>query len=280
MPAKNALKAKADAKAERAATAAAKQDAKDAGLTNAMKKAIRSDTLVCTKCKATKLGPVVACSCKGGVSKPGGDYDTTQDLVDAATKRHAIEKANVIKETNKQKESKAAMREKKREGLTDLANGTSESYADVSSLSLNGDSKISKNPAIDKSKSKQVKFAAGKLGMSLEGNVVNKNPEPKTQAKKLGIRCGWVINKVNDIQCPTDKAGILAIVKQQNKDGNDIVFDFRVPDDDCFNCAVCNIIQPSSGFLTEQLTDVDKGQGKQECLFCHPDPSMAEFSLY
>ena len=59
------------------------------GVTSTMKKQMAGDTLLCTVCKATALGPTTACSCPGGRSKPASDYDTTADLLAAAQARHA-----------------------------------------------------------------------------------------------------------------------------------------------------------------------------------------------
>lgn len=281
------MKAKADAKAARAAGAADRAEKRQAGLTNALKKAIKSDVLLCTKCKATKLGPSSNCTCKGGASKPDDEYDDTIDLVNAAKARHQIILDEQKKAANAQQADVAAERERKKASLEDLENGTSESYLDASKLAAlklaeeKKQEEKKKNPSKDHTTTKRVAFQAGKLGLVIEGNVVNKAPVPKTQAKKLGILEGWVVHKVNGIQCPTDKPGILEIVKKENVEGGkDLTFEFRVPDANCFNCAICNICQPKDYFMANQITDEDKGQGKQECLFCHPDPGMDSFSLY
>lgn len=76
MSAKEAQKAAVAAKkAEHAADLAM-------GLNATMAKVIKSDTLLCTQCGASQLGPIV-CECKGGRQKPGAGYCCKRQLLDA-----------------------------------------------------------------------------------------------------------------------------------------------------------------------------------------------------
>ena len=57
------------------------------GLTSTMKKFMAADTLLCTACQATQLGPKDKCECPGGWSKPPADYDPKRELLAAAMAR-------------------------------------------------------------------------------------------------------------------------------------------------------------------------------------------------
>ena len=57
------------------------------GLTSTMKKLMAADTLLCTVCQATQLGPKDKCNCPGGRSKPPADYDAKHELLAAAMAR-------------------------------------------------------------------------------------------------------------------------------------------------------------------------------------------------
>eukprot|EP00976_Prorocentrum_cordatum_P061356 1176272-Prorocentrum_minimum.AAC.5 len=60
------------------------------GLTSSMAKIIKTDTLLCTQCGATQLGPT-ACECKGGRQKPGPTYCCKQQLLNAGTVRTYVQ---------------------------------------------------------------------------------------------------------------------------------------------------------------------------------------------
>ena len=62
------------------------------GLTSTMKKFMAADTLLCTACQATQLGPKDKCECPGGRSKPPADYDPKRELLAAAMARDKARK--------------------------------------------------------------------------------------------------------------------------------------------------------------------------------------------
>lgn len=119
----------------------------------------------------------------------------------------------------------------------------------------------------EKETTKTVEFSAGKLGLSIEKNAVNKLPAADSQAGLLGIELGWVVAKVNGALVPCDKKEILARVGTESEKGaKPITFEFRVPMNDHHCCSECQVFQPRSLFTGTQLNN--KGPGKQRCKIC------------
>eukprot|EP00320_Phaeocystis_rex_P003467 CAMPEP_0119063900 /NCGR_PEP_ID=MMETSP1178-20130426/7117_1 /TAXON_ID=33656 /ORGANISM="unid sp, Strain CCMP2000" /LENGTH=261 /DNA_ID=CAMNT_0007045291 /DNA_START=39 /DNA_END=824 /DNA_ORIENTATION=+ len=74
--------------------------------------------------------------------------------------------------------------------------------------------------------------AAGKLGITLENNVVAKVGEAGTQAADQGVRAGWVLRSIGGTEVAADKAAIMkqaAAALKQHPDG--VEFCFAVPAD-------------------------------------------------
>jgi len=95
------------------------------GLTREMQKIIKEDTLICSACGATSLGPEIKCSCPGGKTRPGDGYDAAPQLLEAAKQRHAIVvKGKMVANAARQGSVVAAKAKKKEEkaldGLADL----------------------------------------------------------------------------------------------------------------------------------------------------------------
>eukprot|EP00462_Mataza_sp_D1_P021738 CAMPEP_0175134896 /NCGR_PEP_ID=MMETSP0087-20121206/8424_1 /TAXON_ID=136419 /ORGANISM="Unknown Unknown, Strain D1" /LENGTH=335 /DNA_ID=CAMNT_0016417491 /DNA_START=6 /DNA_END=1014 /DNA_ORIENTATION=+ len=114
---------------------------------------------------------------------------------------------------------------------------------------------------------KTVEFSAGKLGLSIEKNAVNKEPSPESQAGQLGVKVGWVISHINGKQAPATKADILKEVAAQSEKGSKPVrFDFRVPCEGYHCCSQCGQMILGSFFTGAQLRN--RGPGKQRCRKC------------
>ena len=143
------------------------------GLTSTMQKAIKADTLLCTVCGATALGPMTACQCSGGRSKPDGGYCCKRQLLDAAQARSKeSQKAKMNAGAANQGAVAAAKAKAKLEKGNDAAD------LDLSTQDLC-----------------EITFAPGKLGMSIEKNCACAVAEGGNAAQ-LKVQAGWVIRKV------------------------------------------------------------------------------------
>ena len=142
------------------------------GLTSTMQKAIKADTLLCTVCGATALGPMTACQCSGGRSKPEGGYCCKRQLLDAAQARSKeSQKAKMNAGAANQGAVAAAKAKAKLEKGNDAAD------LDLSTQDLC-----------------EITFAPGKLGMSIEKNCACAVAEGGNAAQ-LKVAAGWVIRK-------------------------------------------------------------------------------------
>jgi hypothetical protein len=137
-----------------------------------MQKAIKADTLLCTVCGATALGPKTACECVGGRSKPAGDYNTKQQLLYAAQARSEESKRAKMNAGAANQGAVAAAKAKAK-----LAQGNDAAELDLSTQDLC-----------------EITFAPGKLGMSIEKNCACAVAEGGNAAQ-LKVQAGWVIRK-------------------------------------------------------------------------------------
>ena len=142
------------------------------GLTSTMQKAIKGDTLLCTVCGATALGPMTACQCTGGRSKPDGGYDTKRQLLDAAQARS---KESQKAKMNAGAANQGAVAAAKAKAKLDKGNDAAD--LDLSTQDLC-----------------EITFAPGKLGMSIEKNCACAVAEGGNAAQ-LKVAAGWVIRK-------------------------------------------------------------------------------------
>lgn len=229
------------------------------GLTAAMKQAIKGDVLLCTVCKITKMGPGGKCTCKGGATKPGPDYDATAELIAAAKARHTESKKVQQKESAKVQAEVASEREKKK---TDAKlNPYGDLNAVLAALPCDVEEKFEKL--------RIVTFQSAKLGLTIEANTVSKPGKEGTQAHSLGVQPGWVISRVNADQVAADKAAILATVQKATAAGPTITFEFRVPNPGCYICMGCNIALKEERFNPVQLSpEGEFGPGKYKCKLC------------
>ena len=118
---------------------------------------------------------------------------------------------------------------------------------------------------------KEVSFQAGKLGLSIERNVVNVAPKPGSQAAALGVEVGWVLHAVNEEAVGSVKADILARVKLASEGGTKPVsMTFRAAKaeggEGGQHCTGCDLFLFPSYFSPAQLRN--KGPGKQQCREC------------
>mmetsp|Transcript_13522 Transcript_13522/g.16256 ORF Transcript_13522/g.16256 Transcript_13522/m.16256 type:complete len:251 (+) Transcript_13522:101-853(+) len=242
------LKAKEAAKAERAAKADEKAALAAAGVTKEIKKQISGDTLLCTSCGATKLGPRV-CQCKGGHAKPPGDYDTTPALVDAAKERHAMEKDAKAKAGAAKQGSVAAQRAKKKEARENCD-------LDDPDVLIQGDGD---------ELLQVVEFEVGKLGMSLERNAISAIADAPSQAADLGVKVGWILKEVNGEEVGEKKESIMKAAAAAMKKGS-VKFGFLVPRHENYHyCRGCKKFVAGDNYEESEL---EKGPGKQMCYDC------------
>jgi len=237
--------------AQRKATAAKKDADKALGLNAPMKKAIAGDEVVCQVCLVTKMGPETECSCKGGKTKPGPDFDPIPALIAAAKARGTARKTLEKKEVAVQQKAVEKEREKKRgergqDSLADLDN--------PDFVVQGGGNELTQ----------VVEFEPAKLGFQLTKNSVSKCGS-SGQAAALGVKVGWVASKINGTELPPDDAKIMKAAQKATKEGN-IKFTFRVPVTDGFMyCISCDAFVSASSFDELQL---DEGPGIQLCRDC------------
>eukprot|EP00242_Pyramimonas_sp_CCMP2087_P017711 CAMPEP_0198210812 /NCGR_PEP_ID=MMETSP1445-20131203/22457_1 /TAXON_ID=36898 /ORGANISM="Pyramimonas sp., Strain CCMP2087" /LENGTH=252 /DNA_ID=CAMNT_0043884967 /DNA_START=191 /DNA_END=946 /DNA_ORIENTATION=- len=251
MPARN----KEDDKALMKDRVAEKAALQAAGITGDILKQIKADKLLCTTCKATQLGPVLKCTCKGGVTRPAADYDTIHDLADAAKARREAGKAAFQAESCLKQGAVQKEREKKKE-----AKG--HSYVDDPNAIIQGDG----DDYIV-----QVPFEKGPLGMSIERNVVSKIGDAPSQAADLKVQVGWVITQIDGVEVAPKQ--ILKEAVTAMKANGIVKFGFRAPIAEGYHhCFKCDKFLLTDEFDPPQLAD--KGPGKQMCSGCEDFAEM------
>ena len=214
------------------------------GLTSTIKKAMAGDTLICTVCGATALGPIVACECAGGRSKPAPDYDGKKELLAAALERARIG----------QKLSMAAGAAK--QGSVQAAKAKSKAAKDLDAAELD----LSAQDLVE------VTFDPGKLGMSIEKNCVSAVADGGA-ASALKVRTGWVIRRINGDDAPAEKAAIMKLAAAAMKAGQLIVtFQFPLADGQA-HCVACDKFVDAAEFEGATM-GLESGPGKQVCAAC------------
>ena len=215
------------------------------GLTSTMKKAMAGDTLLCTVCRATALGPNTSCECPGGRSKPAADYDPKVELLAAALERQKL--------SQKSKMAAGAARQGKVQATK--AKQASERDADAAGLDL------STMDMVD------LTFPAGqKLGMSIEKHAVRAVTE-EGAAVELKVERGWVIRKVNGEDAPPAKAAIMKLCAAAMKTGLlTITFQFPLEAGQA-HCSACDKFVDASEF-DGATHGIEQGPGKQVCYSC------------
>lgn len=238
---KAAMSAKKDRKAELLAM----------GLTSTMKKLIGDDKLLCTACGATAMGPT-KCECKGGVSRPGPDFEDMPQLIDAAKARGDTEKVEQQK-VNLQKQAEISQeRGKRKEARGELDLHTE--YDEVDGVELR----------------QMFEFPVGKLGMDIERNIVTK-VDAGGSAADLGIKCGWVITEVNRDPVPAEKKAIIsAISKVFKNERKPCSIRFRCPlaENDTWFCFRCEKFLETGAFDAEMEGKSHAQRGCSSCEEC------------
>uniref|UniRef100_A0A7S4ETR7 Uncharacterized protein n=1 Tax=Chrysotila carterae TaxID=13221 RepID=A0A7S4ETR7_CHRCT len=226
--------------------AAQREAALAMGLTKDMQKAISADTLLCTVCGASQLGPDTQCTCKGGRTRPPEGYDATVQLLAAAKARHAANvKAKMGASAAKQASVQAAKAKKREAKDTD---GLAE--LDLSTIDYC-----------------EVEFLPGaKLGMSIEKNAVSAVADAAGgQAAALGVKVGWLIRRVNGVDVPADRTAIIKATAASMKAGPvKITFQIQL-EDNTYACVSCDKFVHADEFDGDQL---ELGPGKHMCRGC------------
>ena len=226
------------------------------GLTSTMKKLMASDTLICTGCKATQLGPIDKCECPGGRTKPPAGYDPKNELLAAAMAREKARKDQV-------RGASAAQ-----QGAVQAAKAKSKAEKDtvdaLAGLDLS---------ALDHV---EVVFEAGaKLGLSIEKTCVSAVAEGGT-ADGLKVKVGWVIRQVNGEEAAGNKAAIMKQAAKAMKEGR-LVLTFQTPLGDgsgCDHyCGSCDKFIEADKF-DGATNGLDAGPGKQTCYSCEEYADM------
>jgi len=214
------------------------------GLTATMKKAIAADTLVCTACGATALGPKTACECPGGRTKPAAGYDGKKELLFAAQERHRLgQQAKLAQGAAQQTSVQQAKAKQKAAQEHDAAE------MDLSTQDLC-----------------EVNFPVGKLGMSLEQNCVSA-VAAEGAAATLKVEVGWVIRKVNDDDVPPKKEAIMKAAAAAMKAGQlKVTFQFAF-EPGTHHCSACDKFVDAGEFDGASY-GLDAGPGKQVCSSC------------
>lgn len=256
------LKAKANAKAAKAANASDKATKLAAGLTKTMKQAIKGDSVTCTKCASTKLGPKV-CKCKSGGTKPSGDYDPTTTLIAAAEARHKAQLKDKKKNANVHQEAMAKEREKKKQARAGEAVG----LGDGTVFQGDGNSIVT-----------VVEFPPGKkLGFKFKKNTVNKVNQAVLDENEVKVELGWSIYQIGgeDIETNSqdqiDEMSVMRQFKAAAKKGP-IRISFCAPITAEFvHCAYCNKFVGKDKFSEDQI---EEGPGAQVCEDCEEFADM------
>ncbi|KAG1661445.1 hypothetical protein FOA52_006808 [Chlamydomonas sp. UWO 241] len=216
------------------------------GLTNDMKKLIVGDTLVCSVCWATTMGPKTACECPGGRTKPTADYDPAEALVIAAKARSKL--AGTEKRLTQSKSQAAVQKdkEKKKGGADDLAD------LDLSTFTAD---------LVEK------EFEAKPLGFSIVRNAVSAVSD-EGQAKALGVKVGWLIKMVGTDEAPQSKDGIMKLAAVGIKSGS-VKFTFQTPDPERPDDLCCRECQKFLDREEFEAKEIAKGPGKTLCSTCY-----------
>eukprot|EP00966_Prymnesium_polylepis_P221095 5114181-Prymnesium_polylepis.1 len=209
-----------------------------------MKKAMAADTLICIACRATALGPIAACQCPGGRTKPAADYDDKVELLAAAMERQKLgTKSKMAAGAAQQGSVQAAKAKSKADKTHDAA-----------------DLDLSTQDLVD------VAFEAGKLGMSIEKNCVSGVAEDGAAAA-LKVKPGWVIRKVNGDDAPANRNAVLKMATAAMKAGQ-LRITFQTPlEDGIQHCTACDKFVPDGDF-DGATVGLDAGPGKQVCAGC------------
>lgn len=226
------------------------------GLTSTMQKAMRGDSVICTACEATVLGPKLACECAGGRSKPGADYDPKMVLFKAATARQAAGhqakmSANAAAQSQVQAAKAKRAAAKEVDGLEDL---------DLGAMALAARTDM-----------KSAAFEPGaKLGFALERNAVCRVADGEAAAA-AGVCVGWVVRQVNGAEAPANKAALMKAAAAAMK-GGPVTLTFQTPAEAGAQfCKDCDKFVEAASFDGAQL---EKGPGKQVCSSCEEYAEM------
>ena len=227
------------------------------GLTSTMKKLMAADTLLCTTCKATQLGPKDKCECPGGRTKPAADYDAKHELLAAATEREKMRKDQARGASAAQQSAvqTAKAKSKAEKDTVDTLAGL-----DLSALDY-----------VD------VTFEAGaKLGLSIEKICVSTVAEGGA-AMALKVKAGWVIRMVNSEAAAGNKADIMKQAAKAMKNGR-LTITFQTPLDDgsgCDHyCIACDKFLEADKFDDASDLGLNAGPGKQTCYACQEYADM------
>ena len=118
-----------------------------------------------------------------------------------------------------------------------------------------------------------VEFPVGKLGLRLERNsVAAVTSDP---AQELGVRAGWVLAGVGEVDAPADKAAIEGLVLRAFREGKGagVRLRFRAPIvDGLAHCLQCDkFLDERNDFDPAQLA---KGPGRRMCAACEEFSGM------
>ena len=223
------------------------------GLTSTMKKLMAADTLLCTVCSATQLGPKVACECPGGRTKPSADFETKHALLAAAMAREKLRKDAARGASAAQQQSVRAAKEKSK-----AARDASDALAELDLAELD---------MVD------VVFEPGqKLGMSLEKNAVSAVATGGV-AEGLKVQVGWVLRRVNGDEAGATKAAIMKLCGAAMKAGA-MTITFQTPlEDGQHHCCACDKFIDSEQF-DGASAGLEVGPGKQTCCSCEEYADM------
>jgi hypothetical protein len=214
------------------------------GLTATMKKAIAADTLLCTSCGATELGPTARCDCPGGRTKPAPGYDAKKELLFAAQERHRLGQSAKMAEGAARQSSVQASKAKR----------AAEKEQDAEDLDLSTQDLC------------EITFPQGKLGMSLEKNVVSAVAVDGAAAT-LKVVAGWVVRMVNGADAPPKKDAIMKLAGAAMKAGElRITFQFPLEEGQ-HHCSACDKFVAADAFAGAS-NDLAAGPGKQVCASC------------
>jgi len=215
------------------------------GITKPVRQGMNADSLLCMECKATQLGPV-KCECVGGRRPPTGGYaESPEGLLDLA----AAAKERLAAQSAATRAAQAAQQSavQKAKAQTKAGKLLDDSTLDLSQLD-----------------SVEVEFEPGKLGFSIERNVVSAVAEGGPAAEKK-VAAGWVIRKVQGEEVPPDKAKLMKMAAVAMKKGP-TTFVFQMPlEEGTHHCKDCDKFVAADDFDAGAL---DAGPGKQVCYSC------------
>ena len=217
------------------------------GLTSTMKKAMAGDTLLCSVCGATTLGPKTVCECSGGRTKNFDDDTQKKLLLAAALERQKISQKQKMA-AGAAAQSTVRQEKEKRKAAKDNIDALAE--LDLSSLDM-----------------VEVSFEPGKLGMSIEKNGV-KDVAPDGAAAVLKVCAGWIIRKVGEEEAPPDKNKIMKLCMAAMKGGGKLTITFQIPlEEGHAHCSACDkFLDPAS--FEGATNGLETGAGTQTCCSC------------